>query len=174
MLLLLLKYPAMASSTETNVIPASATLPLVYRLSLTTIEPLFAVNGALLVFRNPGTYLSMMTRDVVLFTAPSTFLYTTTGGAWLYFAFVEAVVMRLFDDLRLWRVLCAGMLLSDAAYCHAIAQAVGGWAVYMDVLSWTRDDHAVFWATAPLVLVRILVVLGVGVKTGSNARKVKA
>ena len=163
----------MASSTETAVIPASAAVPLLYRLCLTTIEPLFAVNGALLVFRNPGTYLSMMTRDAVSFTEPSTFLYTTAGGSWLYFAFVEAVVMRLFDDLRLWRVLCAGMLLSDVAYCHAIAQAVGGWAVYADVTTWTKDDHAVFWATAPLVLVRILVVLGIGVKTGPSARKVK-
>lgn len=86
------------------------------------------------------------------------------GGSWLYFAFVEAVVMRLFDDVRLWRLLCAGMLLSDAAYCHAIAQGVGGWTAWGDIKAWTREDHTVFWATVPLVLVRILVVFGIGLK----------
>ncbi len=161
----------MTSSTESAVTPASAVVSPLYRLSITTIEPLFAVMGSLLVFRDPGTYLSTMTRDLVPFTTGSKFIYTTMGGSWLYFAFVEAVVMRLFDDVRLWRVLCAGMLFSDAAYCYAIAQALGGWAVWLDVTGWTKEDHAMFWATAPLVLVRILLVLGIGLQKEPKAIK---
>jgi hypothetical protein len=91
-------------------------------------------------------------------------LYTELGGAWLYFAFVEAVVLRQFDDLRLWRLLCAAMLLSDVAYCHSVAQAVGGWGPWLVLSDWTVADHAVFWSTAPFALVRVLVVLGVGVR----------
>lgn len=161
------------TSTQTEITPASAAVPLLFRLIITTIEPLFAASGALLVFRDPSAYLSVMTRGAVSFNAPSTFMYTTAGGSWLYFAFVEAVVLRLFDDLGLWRVLCTGMLLSDVAYCHAAAQAVGGWAEWVDIAAWTKDDYVVFWSMAPMVLVRVLVVLGVGLKTASAAEKKK-
>jgi len=131
---------------------------------LTTIEPLLAVLGALLTFRNPGEYISTMTRNSATFTANTTFLYTQLGGGWLYFAFNEAVVLRLFDDLRLWRILCIGMLFSDVAYCHGVAQAAGGWAAWSTLGSWAREDWVVFWTTAPMVFVRILIVFGIGMK----------
>lgn len=152
---------------------ASASLPSIYRLMLTTIEPLFSLNGALLTFFNPQSYLSTMTRDTGLITPDTRFLYTELGGAWLYFAFVEAVVLRQFDDLRLWRLLCLAMLLSDVAYCHSVAQAVGGWGNWVVLSEWTAADHAVFWSTAPCALVRVLVMLGVGVReeTGRGKRE---
>ncbi|KAK2611977.1 hypothetical protein QQS21_001942 [Conoideocrella luteorostrata] len=154
-----------------SVISASATIPFAYRFILTTLEPLFAACGAVLVLRAPASYLSTMTREQGVFTTDSTFLYTGLGGSWLYFAFVEAVVLRLFDDQSLWRLLCAGMLLSDAAFCHSVAQAVGGWAAWVDIKAWTMEDHLAFWTTAPMVLVRVLVVLGVGVKTRASSQK---
>ena len=151
------------TAKQTHAISATASLPALYRHTLTTIEPLFALNGAVLAFFTPQTYLSTMTRDSALLTPNTTFLYTEIGGAWLYFAFVEAVVLRQFDDLRLWRMLCWAMLLSDAAYCVSVAQALGGWGAWMALSDWTVSDHAVFWSTVPVALVRLLVVLGVGV-----------
>jgi hypothetical protein len=73
-----------------------------------------------------------MTRGVVDFASEMSFLHTGLDGAWLYFAFVEAVVFRMSDDERLWRFLCAGMLLSDLAWCHSAAQAVGEWIIWCD------------------------------------------
>ncbi|EFY96262.1 hypothetical protein X797_008477 [Metarhizium robertsii] len=146
-----------------NVVSASDSVPLSYRLLLTVVEPLFAVNGAILVLLAPERYLSTVTRHGGTFAAESTFLYTLLGGAWLYFAFVEAVVMRACDDVRLWRLLCAGMLVSDVAFCHSAAQAVGGWTSWADLSAWTLDDHLVLWATVPFLVVRVLVVLGIGV-----------
>ncbi|OAR01510.1 hypothetical protein LLEC1_02608 [Akanthomyces lecanii] len=156
---------------DRSITPASAAVPLVFRLVLTVLEPLAALNGAWMCLRSPGSYLAIMTRGAAPLAASETFMYTTVGGSWMYFAFIQAVVMRLFDDVRLWRYLCAGILISDAAYCHAIAQAVGGWSVWLDVASWTKDDHMVFWATWPLVVVRILVVLGVGIKKVPGQKK---
>jgi hypothetical protein len=145
-------------------VSAAASIPYIYRLALTTIEPFFAASGALLAFRNPTGYLSSMTRNSASFEPSTAFLYTELGGAWLYFAFVEVVVLRRFDDLRLWRYLCLGMLLSDAAYCHSVAQAVGGWSAWVSLADWTIEDWIVFVTTASMILVRILIVLGVGVK----------
>ena len=151
-------------SVRRGPVSASSSIPFIYRLVLTTIEPVFAASGALLAFRNPGGYLSTMTRSSASFAPSTTFLYTELGGAWLYFAFVEAVVLRRLDDLRLWRYLCAGMLLSDVAYCHSAAQAVGGWAAWALLSDWRSDDWLVFITTAPMVLVRILIILGVGIR----------
>lgn len=145
-------------------VSATASIPLVYRLILTIIEPSLAAYGALLAICYPDQYLSAATRNSASFTASTTFLYTALGGGWLYFAFNEAIVLRLFDDLRLWRIICMGMLLSDAAYCHSVAQAVGGWDTWCRMGSWSIEDWFVFWTTAPMVSVRILIVFGVGVK----------
>ncbi|KAI3396638.1 hypothetical protein diail_11815 [Diaporthe ilicicola] len=143
---------------------AKASVPYIYRLILLTIEPLCAVMGSLLVFVDAGTYLGSITRHSVAFAPDTTFLYTALGGSWLYFAFVEAVVLRLFDDLALWRVLCTGMLLSDFAFCHSTAQAVGGWGSYVQVSDWTVEDWVALATTAPMVLTRILLVLGLGTR----------
>lgn len=155
------KHHTMADKTIT---PATAAVPFLFRFILTVLEPLAALSGAWMCLRDPGSYKTIMTRDAFPFAASETFMYTTVGGSWIYFSFIEAVVMRLFDDVRLWRFLCAGILINDAAYCHAIAQAVGGWNVWLDVSGWTKDDHVVFWSTMPLVIVRILIVSGVGLK----------
>lgn len=150
--------------TPIAVTPATTTIPRIYRITLTTIEPIIALSGVLQILLTPQTYLSVMTRATGTISPSSSFLYTELGGAWLYFAFVEAVVLRLFDDQRLWRVLCLGMLLSDVAYIHSAAQAVGGWGEWLDLTEWTSTDWVVFWTTAPMTLVKSLVVLGVGIK----------
>lgn len=149
--------------------PAKASVPYIYRLILLTVEPLFAVMGSALVLVDPSTYLGSITRHSIAFAPDTTFLYTALGGSWLYFAFVEAVVLRLFDDLALWRVLCLGMLLSDFAFCHSTAQAVGGWSAYVKIGDWTAEDWVAFATTAPMVLTRVLIVLGAGVKRSPTA-----
>lgn len=144
-----------------------------YRLILNTLEPFFAFSGAILVFRDPASYLSTMTRHAVAYPAEqgpvAAFVYTQLGGGWLYFAFVEAVVLRLYPtDTRLWRWLFLGMLLSDAAYAQGCAQALGGWATWVDVTQWTAEDWTVFWTTAPPLLARLSFVLGFGVDFNSS------
>lgn len=157
----------MASSS----LSAKAALPFTYRLIITTIEPAFAVMGSILVLSDPATYIGSVTRHLVTYTPDTTFLYTGLGGAWLYFAFVEAVVLRLIDDLFLWRVLCFGMLFSDFTFLHSMAQAVGGWGVYSDLAGWTVEDWAGMAATAPMVLTRIFIVLGIGLRFDNKVQK---
>lgn len=150
---------------------AKLALPFIYRLIITTIEPAFAVMGSILVLRNPAMYAGSVTRHSLAYTPDTAFLYTGLGGAWLYFAFVEAVVLRLVDDLFLWRVLCFGMLFSDFLFLHSMAQAVGGWAVYSDLAAWTAEDWAGMAGTAPMVLTRILIVLGIGLRKDAKSRQ---
>lgn len=143
---------------------ASDAFPWIYRFILTTIEPLLAFGGALQVLIAPSKYTEVMTRDTLAFDPQTSFLYTELAGAWLHFAFIEVVVLRMLDDRRAWTALCVGMMLSDILYCYSCAQAVGGWTNWIKVAHWTAADWTVFVTTAPPVLTRVLILTGVGVK----------
>lgn len=126
-------------------------------------EPFCALAGTVLVLTKPENYVSTMTRSSMSnIEAQSSFIYTELAGGWLHFAFTEAVVLRLVDDLRVWRLLCVGMLLSDLAYCHSVAQAVGGWIVWINVMEWTVEDWTVTLTTWPFVVARLAIASGVG------------
>ncbi|CAI0641337.1 hypothetical protein CGCF415_v010544 [Colletotrichum fructicola] len=162
----------MATQPQKAIIKGSSAVPGIYQLTIMTVEPIFAILGAVMTLHAPNQYQAGLTRNSHTYAPHTQFLFTQLSGGWLYFAFMEGVVLRLFDDLNLWRVVCAGMLLSDAAYMHGSAQAIGGWEVWLKYQEWTVEDWVIFWSTAPMVLVRILIVLGIGVRT--SAKGVKA
>ena len=144
---------------------ASARIPPIYRFLLLNVESFFALGGVILLLFAPTTYTSTMTRHTLTTIQPaSEFIYTELLGGWLHFAFTEAIVLRLVDDYRVWRLLCMGMLLSDAAYVHSCAQAIGGWGVWVQVGGWSVDDWAVTVSTLPFVMARVLIVSGVGLR----------
>lgn len=129
---------------------------------LTTIEPILALLGAITVVVNPAKYLSTMTRDTVGYDPATAFLYTQLCGAWLVFAINEALVLRLVDNRRVWKLMCLGMLASDFCYMHSCAQANGGWTEWIQLQQWSTEDWAVFVTTFPPVTTRVLLVLGIG------------
>lgn len=143
---------------------ASSAIPYIHRFLLLNIEPLFAFSGAIYLMLNAGEYTATLSRGLVPASqAGPEFIYTELLGGWLHFAFTEAVVLRLVDDARIWRLLCMGMLLSDVAYCHSCAQAVGGWRVWLILADWTMNDWTVAVTTWPFVLARLSIVSGIGV-----------
>ncbi|KAF9872324.1 hypothetical protein CkaCkLH20_10151 [Colletotrichum karsti] len=158
-------------TTQREIVSGSASVPAIYQFIMMTIEPIFAILGSVMTIHAPNQYLAGLSRNAHPFEESTRFVFTQLSGSWLFFAFTEGVVLRLFDDLSLWRVVSAGMLLSDAAYCHGTAQAVGGWEEWLKYSNWTVEDYVIFWSTAPMVLVRILIVLGIGVRKTSKAVK---
>lgn len=144
---------------------ASATIPALYRFLLLNVEPVCAFGGVLMLFFAPSVYTGTMTRRAFTSIEPASgFIYTELLGGWLHLAFTEAVVLRSVDDYRVWRLLCMGILLSDAAYVHSVAQALGGWSVWAQLGGWTVEDWTVTVSTWPFVFVRLLIVSGVGMK----------
>lgn len=142
---------------------ASATVPFIIRFLILNLEPLFAIGGVFLLLTDPAAYTANMTRQAFTSIQPaSEFIYTELWGGWLHFAFTEAVVLRLLDDYRVWKLLSIGMLLSDVAYCHSCAQGVGGWAEWVKVANWTTDEWIVTITTWPFVLARLAIVTGIG------------
>ena len=59
-----------------------------------------------------------------------------------------------------------GMLVSDVFYVWSLAQAVGGWAVWVRLGEWEGAEWVAMVGTVPFVVVRVCIVLGVGVREG--------
>lgn len=149
---------------------ASAALPYAYRWVITTLEPLIVLGGILHTMTNPADFLATMTRDSVPYDPRTHFLYTELAGAWILLLFLEVFALRHLDDLRVWRWVCFGVALQDAFFLWSVAEALGGWEVWKDVAGWERTDWLVFWTTAPAVIVRVLILLGIGVKEARPKR----
>ncbi|KAL9534354.1 hypothetical protein SMMN14_02153 [Sphaerulina musiva] len=142
---------------------ASNVLPSYYRFLLMNVESLFAFGGVIMVLVAPGHYVTALTRESVASIDSATdFVYTQLGGGWMVIVFIEAVIMRLVDDIKVWKLLCMAILLSDALYTHSMAQAVGGWAQWAVLSNWTLNDWVAAITTWPFVLTRVAIVLGIG------------
>lgn len=75
-------------------------------------------------------------------------------------------MLRFVDDVRVWKLLCMAILLSDILYTHSCAEAVGGWTEWFKLSNWTMEDWLVTLTTWPFVLIRVAIVLGIGHRDG--------
>ena len=149
---------------------ASTTLPLLYRFILTTYEPLSTIYGIFLALFDPETLTFIYFSGGRFHYTPDTqVLHTQIAGLWAFLGLLEVFMLRSFDDLKLWKRFCACLLVSDAAYYHAMAQAAGGWGVWLDFRTWPAWDFVVNGLLVGVTLTRVLVVLGVGVGSGSGS-----
>lgn len=145
---------------------ASASIPALWRFLLLNIEPACTLGGIYLLLFNPAGYTSPMSRNALASPeAASAFIYTELAGGWAHLAFTEAVVLRIVDDLRVWKLTCMAILLSDIAFCHSCAQALGGWSEWIQVGDWSVNEWAVIIGTLPFILARLAIVFGIGEKT---------
>lgn len=63
------------------------------------------------------------------------------------------------------------LFCSDIPFVFSMMQAVGGPAHFLALEEWTGEDWVAFATTAPMVLARILIVFGIGLREGGQARK---
>src|SRR5436190_14915228 len=91
-------------------------VPVFYRLSFLTIEPISALVGAYFAHFQPQMYLYLTHSQ----SAPGSTIPTGTrvvlrqlANLYLLFALNEALVLRSTADLRVWRSLLLGLLLAD-------------------------------------------------------------
>lgn len=153
----------MAPSNE-PVTKASTALPFFYRFVLLYLEPFFALNGAYLTIFTPSEFAAKVTHSTTNYLPENNYLYTQLGGTWICFAFNEAVVLRLADDLRVWKLLCWGMLICDVVNHIGSVQSLGGWEQWSNFGAWELYDWAVFCSSVVPLLARIGVVSELGVR----------
>lgn len=142
-------------------------IPWYYRVPLLYVEPPMALVGALMLFNSPYDFLNTMSprasRSSTVAASLSEVRVLTDQLAilLLVFTFNLAVVLRVTRDPVVWRVACAGMLMSDVLHTTASARELG-WATAGAPRLWRWEDWVNFGVLGGMGLVRLGVVLGVG------------
>lgn len=142
-------------------------IPWYYRIPLLYIEPPIALIGAWILFTSPHEFLQVVSPRAGQSPTVSTSLAETRilsdqlAIFQLVFAFNLAIVLQVSRDVKVWRVLSAGMLMSDILHMAVSARELG-WLGTGPTWPWRPDDSTNFGILGVMALVRLGLVLGKG------------
>jgi hypothetical protein len=161
--------------------PTTTHIPLPYCLFHLYIEPLVFVPG--------GIYLSLFRpRQFLLSTVPSPLslpyspslaspepitplhriLLTNTAALYILFMLNELLVLRLSDDIRVWRAVVFAMLCCDLVHLYGVWVASGGAEFMLSPGQWMVEE----WVNTGILLggavLRGCFLVGVGVREGEG------
>lgn len=117
------------------------TLPVIFRVFFLYIEPISALVGAYYSAIESQTYLQLTHAP----TAPTdtipictSIILNQLSNLYFLFALNEALVLRITDDLKVWRTLLFCLLLADFGHLASVRPL--GWQIYWNVSSWNAID----------------------------------
>ena len=137
-------------------------IPLVYRLTFNFLEPFLAFAGALQIYFDAPTYLSIVHPDTTYYPSLQPLMTSILGG-WLIIVFYDAVTLRVLNrDVKLWRYILSAHLLSDIAYAFAVCEGIGA-ARFFNPMAWNSMDWFTIGTTIPPMVLKITFILGMGI-----------
>lgn len=113
-------------------------IPLVYRFLFLYFEPAGALLGSLLMHFHPQPFLTTMA-PALTYMESHQVVYDVLAATYVLFAFNEAVVLRMTDDLTIWKTMLLGILLCDAIHLYGSWSALGS-DVFWNPLNWRWED----------------------------------
>ena len=147
-------------------------IPFLYRFLFLYYEPFSAFGGSILCWFNPSQFLLVMAPTSMAVYAPSNqVIYDQLAATYMLFAFNEAVVLRLTDDLNVWKGIVAGILLCDLGHLWA-AYRIWGIVCFQPWL-WRPEE----WVNLGMIVVpgiiRVALLLDVGIGKKKVGKKGK-
>lgn len=140
--------------------PTLPYIPLAYRILLLYVEPFFALNGAYLLMSKPAVYLNTFSPHLAY--APSNqIIYDQLGAVYILFAFNQAVVLRVAQDIRVWKAILMGILICDSVHAWTgfkLMAADGN----MNPVGWRPEDWTAILALFIPGAMRVAFLCGVG------------
>jgi hypothetical protein len=97
-------------------------------------------------------------------------IFDNLAATYVLFAFNEAVVLRVTDDIRVWKAVIAGILCCDLVHLYASHNALGK-DVFWNPQLWRQDDWVNDGTLYLGMVIRSLFLLGVGF-TNPKTKKV--
>lgn len=144
-------------------------IPLVYRLLLLYLEPLAAFNGAILSHFQPTLYLRTMSPRAV-YAPSSQVVFDQLAATYFLFAFNEAVVLRVANDLRVWKAMVLGILICDIIHLYGSWLALGTENMLNPWL-WRWEDAVNIGMLVGPGAMRIAFLMGVGIAKSEKAKE---
>ncbi|KAH7082341.1 hypothetical protein FB567DRAFT_447917 [Paraphoma chrysanthemicola] len=142
---------------------ASARIPALYRLVFLWVEPVSILLGAIYAHSLQSTYLSLT--HAASAPGPSvpiatSIVMTQLANLYLGLMILEASVLRVTADIKVWRTFLIGLLVADVGHLYSVAPA-GSW-MYWQYWRWNTIDWGNVGFVYFLAVTRICLLFGVG------------
>jgi len=116
----------------------SPTIPLIYKFVFLYFEPAGAILGAILLHFSPQVFLTGMAPTATS-TTSNQVIYDQLAATYLLFAFNEAVLLRVTNDLKIWKTLLTGILICDCVHLYGSWAALGP-EMFWNPANWRWED----------------------------------
>ncbi|KAH6989096.1 hypothetical protein BKA56DRAFT_629014 [Ilyonectria sp. MPI-CAGE-AT-0026] len=144
-------------------------IPFAYRALFLYFEPFAALGGSVLLHFFPTIFLNTMSLTAK-YAPDNQVIYEQLAATYVLFAFNEAVVLRITNDIRVWRGILMGILLCDAIHLYGSWAALGS-AVFWDPRTWRPEDWVNLGSLWGQAFVRLAFLAGVGIQLDTASEK---
>lgn len=144
----------------TGTVPASAAVPVFYRVFFRYFDPVVALYGVYVNIISPSTAIPQVAPGSV-YDPNQVFFFYQCGGLAITVAFITATVHRFSEDLKVWRLLQLGLLLSDVVALVGIYLSFSRQG-RLAPSSWTSDDQGIATSYGGITAIRLSFLLNVG------------
>ncbi|KAH6995128.1 hypothetical protein EDB80DRAFT_728680 [Ilyonectria destructans] len=144
-------------------------IPVVYRILFLYVEPFLAFAGSIMLHFTPSEFLSKIAPNAK-YAPDNQVVYDQVAAFYILTVFNLAVILRITNDIRMWRAILMGVLLCDTLHLSANWRALGS-AIFWDPRTWSGDDWGnlgFLWGHA---LARVAFLAGFGIELGGAAKK---
>ena len=104
------------------------------------------------------------------YSAESQIVYDQLAAAYFCFAIVEALVLRVAVDIRVWRAIVFALLVCDAGHVYAAWVEMGTRRFFLPWLWGLNDTATMLMTLAPFAL-RVAFLFEVGFHNGTMRRQ---
>ena len=127
--------------------PGSFAVPFIYRAFFLCVEPLSVLAGAYLAHARQADYLRLSHAASAPSPVPmgTSIVLSQLANMYLFFALVEALVLRATSDIRVWKTLLFCLLIGDFGHLYSVHQL--GLPIYWSAFDWNAID----WGNIPFV-----------------------
>ncbi|KAF2024958.1 hypothetical protein EK21DRAFT_104321 [Setomelanomma holmii] len=143
--------------------PPPPRIPAFYRLVFLWVEPVSILLGAIYSHSLQSTYLNLTHAA----SAPgssvpisTSIVMTQLANLYLGLSILEASVLRVTTDIKVWRTFIIGLLVADIGHLYSVAPA-GSW-MYWQYWRWNAIDWGNVGFVYFLVITRACMLLGFG------------
>lgn len=148
-------------------------IALIYTIYFLYFEPIIAFLGGIYGFTNPDQVILGATPPILLSSASAPItpliklLVSQVSSLYLLFAWNQGIILRVTSDIKVWKALFVGMVISDVG--HLFSLCVADPSTFFDVLSWRSTD----WINEGTLLMglalRVAFLMGFGVGKEKSA-----
>ncbi len=154
----------MASKDFTNI-------PVFYRFYFRWSDPAICLWGAYMDFVTPAFVLNAFVPALIAPRNPYfDFTLQQLGGALLMLSFIDVVLLRYTNDIKIWKILQVAVLIYDLSLLYSNYSSLSQQGrLNFGALRW--EDWGGIIITAQAAVVRTAFLLGVGLSQGKKRTK---